>query len=140
MYRGKASGSASPLVWAHSEYLRLLRSSQDKAVFDLIPEVERRYLKEKPKSKFEFWMPKHPIRFARKNCILRVCAPENFRLRWSTDSWATWQDTDSSATGIGAEYCDLSASAIAAGVEFTFFWKSRDAWEGRNHRVEVRHE
>jgi glucoamylase len=140
MYRGKASGSASPLVWAHSEYLRLLRSSQDKAVFDLIPEVERRYLKEKPKSKFEFWMPKHPIRFARENCILRVCAPEKFRLRWSTDSWATSQDTDSSATGIGAEFCDLSESAIAAGVEFTFFWTSRDAWEGRNHRVEVSHE
>jgi glucoamylase len=140
MYRGRASGSASPLVWAHSEYLCLLRSSQDKAVFDLIPEVERRYLKEKPKSKFEFWMPKHPIRFARKNCILRVCAPEKFRLRWSADSWATSQDTDSSATGIGAEFCDLSESAIAAGVEFTFFWTSRDAWEGRNHRVEVRHE
>jgi glucoamylase len=140
MYRGKASGSASPLVWAHSEYLRLLRSSHDKAVFDLIPEVERRYLKEKPKSKFEFWMPKHPIKFARKNCILRVCAPEKFRLRWSADSWATSQDTDSSATGIGAEFCDLSESAIAAGVEFTFFWTSRDAWEGYNHRVEVRHE
>ena len=92
MYRGGASGSAVPLVWAHSEYLRLLRSSHDKAVFDLIPEVERRYLKEKPKSKFEFWMPKHPINFAHENCTLRVCAPEKFRLRWSADSWATWQD------------------------------------------------
>ena len=37
-----------------------------------IPEVERRYLKEKPKSKFEFWMPKHPIKFARQE--LRSCA------------------------------------------------------------------
>jgi glucoamylase len=129
-----------PLVWAHSEYLRLLRSCQDKAVFDLIPEVERRYLKEKPKSQFEFWMPKHPIKFARQNCRLRVCAPEKFRLRWTADAWATWQDTDSSASGIGAEFCDLAESAIAAGVEFTFFWTSRNAWEGRNHRVEVRHE
>lgn len=138
--RGGASGSAVPLVWAHSEYLRLLRSSQDKAVFDLIPEVERRYLKEKPRSKFEFWMPKHPIKLARKNCALRVCAPEKFRLRWSADSWKTWHDSESSASGIGAEFCDLSESAIAAGVEFTFFWPSRNSWEGRNHRVEVRHE
>ena len=140
MYRGRATGSAMPLVWAHSEYIRLLRSSQDKAVFDLIPEVEERYLKQKPESKFEFWMPKHPINFARKNCALRVCAPESFRLRWSADSWASWHDTDSSASGIGVEFCDLSESAIAAGVEFTFFWTSRAAWEGRNHRVEVRNE
>jgi glucoamylase len=140
MYRGGPSGSAMPLVWAHSEYLRLLRSSQDKAVFDMIPEVERRYLKEKRKGKFEFWMPQHPINSAHRNRTLRVCAPEKFRLRWSKDSWATWQDTESSASGIGAEFCDLPESAVAAGVEFTFFWTSRDAWEGSNHRVEVRHE
>jgi glucoamylase len=140
MYRGGASGSAMPLIWAHSEYLRLLRSSHDKAVFDLIPEVERRYLKEKNESRYEFWMPKHPIKSARKNCTLRVCAPENFRLRWSADAWATWHDTDSNATGIGAEFCDLSESVIKDGVEFTFFWTSRGTWEGRNYRVEVRHE
>jgi glucoamylase len=128
-----------PLVWAHSEYLRLLRSCHDKAVFDLIPEVERRYLKDKPRSKCEFWMPKHPIRFARRNCALRVCAPENFRLRWSADNWTTWQDTDSNPTGIGAEFCDLPEQAVAAGVEFTFYWTSRDVWEGSNHQVEVRH-
>lgn len=31
---GKGTGSATPLAWAHSEYLRLLRSRQDGAVFD----------------------------------------------------------------------------------------------------------
>jgi glucoamylase len=69
-----------------------------------------------------------------------VCAPENFRLRRSIDKWATWQDSDSNKTGIGAEFYDLAESAVAAGVEFTFFWTSRNTWEGRNHRVEVRHE
>lgn len=140
MYRGGPTGSAVPLVWAHSEYLRLLRSCHDKAVFDLIPEVEQRYIRQKPRSTFEFWTPKHPIKHARKQCRLRICAPEKFCLRWSADNWATWQDTHSGATGIGAEFCDLPESAVAAGVEFTFFWSLRDAWEGRNHRVEVRHE
>jgi glucoamylase len=139
MFRGGASGSAVPLVWAHSEYLRLLRSCHDKAVFDLIPKVEHRYLRKKPVPKFEFWIPKHPIGYVRKDCALRVCAPEKFRLRWSADSWATWQDTESRPSGIGGEFCDLAAPTVAAGVEFTFFWSARDAWEGRNHRVEVRH-
>src|SRR5581483_6682340 len=94
MYRGRPTGSASPLVWAHSEYLRLLRSSHDESVFDLIPEVAQRYLHQNPQSDFEFWTPKHAIRRARKNCRLRICAPEKFRLRWSADGWATWQDSD----------------------------------------------
>ncbi len=140
MYRGGPTGSAVPLVWAHSEYLRLLRSCHDKAVFDLIPEVKQRYLEQNPPSAFEFWTSKHPIKYARPKCRLRICAPEKFRLRWSADNWTTWQDTDSGATGVGAQFCDLPEPAIAAGVEFTFFWTSRDTWEGRNHRVEVRHE
>ena len=40
---GGPTGSANPLLWAHSEYLRLLRSAHDHKVFDLIPEVEERY-------------------------------------------------------------------------------------------------
>jgi glucoamylase len=31
---GKATGSATPLGWSHAEYLRLLRSRNDRAVFD----------------------------------------------------------------------------------------------------------
>jgi glucoamylase len=140
MYRGQTTGSAAPLIWAHSEYLRLLRSAHDKAVFDLIPEVVRRYLVDKPQSTIEFWMATHPIKYARENCTLRICAPEEFRLRWSGDGWTTWQDAESSPSGIGAEFCDLPAAAIAAGVEFTFFWTSRNEWEGRNHQVESRHQ
>jgi glucoamylase len=37
--RGGPTGSANPLLWAHSEYLRLLRSSHDGKVFDQIPEI-----------------------------------------------------------------------------------------------------
>ena len=41
---GGPAGSAMPLVWAHSEYLKLLRSATyDGRVFDCIPIVEYRY-------------------------------------------------------------------------------------------------
>ena len=134
---GGPTGSAVPLVWAHSEYLRLLRSIHDGAVFDVIPEVEERYVKHKCESRFEFWLPRHPIQRARPHRVLRICAPEAFRLHWTADGWKTLQDTESRPTGIGAEYCDLPESAVQAGVEFTFFWISRNAWEGANYNVEV---
>ena len=43
LFRGRPSGSAMPLVWAHGEHVKLLRSLRDGRVFDMPPQVERRY-------------------------------------------------------------------------------------------------
>ena len=40
---GQPAGSAVPLVWAHAEYLKLLRSALDGKVFDRIDPVYERY-------------------------------------------------------------------------------------------------
>ena len=39
MYCGRPTGSAMPLMWAHAEYIKLLRSVRDGKVSDLIVEV-----------------------------------------------------------------------------------------------------
>ena len=44
MRLGEPTGSAMPLMWAHAEYVKLLRSAADGKVFDQIPEVAERYL------------------------------------------------------------------------------------------------
>jgi glucoamylase len=136
--RGGPSGSANPLLWAHSEYVRLLRSCHDGKVFDLIAEVAARYGAAKPASKVEFWLPIHPIQQADKGRKLRICAPDSFRLRWTGDSWKTWRDSDSQPTGIGGEYFDIEPADFEPQVEFTFFWKDRQQWEGHNHQVRAR--
>jgi glucoamylase len=117
-------------LWAHSEYLRLLRSCDDGKVFDLIPEVAARYRDGKEDSKVEFWLPKHPIRQARKDHTLRICAPEAFRLRWTVDDWKTWQESESHATGIGGEYFDVSPDDFHSQLDFTFFWPGRGRTAG----------
>ena len=43
MYLGRPAGSAQPLVWAHAEYVKLLRSAADGRPFDRISVVEERY-------------------------------------------------------------------------------------------------
>ncbi len=40
---GKPTGAAMPLVWAHAEYVKLLRSVTDGKVFDRISAVAERY-------------------------------------------------------------------------------------------------
>lgn len=136
MKRGRPTGSANPLLWAHAEYLRLLRSVHDGEVFDLIPDVAERYRGQPLRSRIEFWQPNHPLRHARKGHTLRICAPHPFRLRWCKGGNGNWRDEDSKPTGIGGEYLDIPATNFVPRIEFTFFWKDRNAWEGRNYQVE----
>ena len=43
MYEGRSAGSAQPLVWAHAEYIKLLRSVVDGKIFDTVSVVAERY-------------------------------------------------------------------------------------------------
>ncbi len=43
MFFGKATGAAIPLMWAHAEYVKLLRSVVDNKIFDRIDPVAERY-------------------------------------------------------------------------------------------------
>ena len=56
MYFGRSAGSAQPLVWAHAEYLKLLRSVADGKVFDRISVVADRYAR----SQRQAHLPKSP--------------------------------------------------------------------------------
>jgi glucoamylase len=40
---GRPTGSACPLSWGHAEYLELLRSIKDRAIFEELPSVRARY-------------------------------------------------------------------------------------------------
>ena len=51
LFRGKPSGSACPLVWAHSEYVKLRRSLRDGKIFDQPPQTVQRYQVEKQESR-----------------------------------------------------------------------------------------
>src|SRR2546425_7959473 len=47
LFLGKPSGSACPLVWAHSEYIKLRRSLRDGKIFDQPAQTVQRYVVEK---------------------------------------------------------------------------------------------
>jgi glucoamylase len=88
MFLGRPTGSAMPLMWAHAEYVKLLRSVSDGRVFDLIPEVAERYLGDRKACQlFEIWKPNRRVRFVKKGYTLRVQAPASFRLHWTGDEW-----------------------------------------------------
>lgn len=139
MYLGRAAGSAMPLMWAHAEYIKLLRSRADGQIFDRISAVADRYLSRRHKRKpLEIWKPNRQTRAVQRGFILRVQAPAAFRLRWTSDEWQSVQDTPSTPTTFGIEFVDISpATDQRAPIRFTFFWVGTNRWEGRDYEVKI---
>jgi glucoamylase len=138
MYRGRTAGSAMPLMWAHAEYVKLLRTIADRRVFDLIPLVAERYLNRRGRSDLEIWKPMRRVPTVTPGQVLRVQAEEPFALQWSPDLWQTVNRTVSVPTRMGVTYVDIPVEeAQRAPFRFTFFWTGRGRWEGRDYEVRV---
>ncbi|HZY70664.1 MAG TPA: glycoside hydrolase family 15 protein [Thermoplasmata archaeon] len=136
---GRPTGAATPLLWAHSEYLKLLRSASDGEVFGRIPAVAERYLGgRRHRTEFEIWKPNRRVRSMRAGTTLRVLAGEPFRLHVSRDEWRTVEDVESTATPLALYYVDLPTGADDRGsMVFTLYWPQRDRWEGQDYRVAI---
>ncbi len=138
LFLGRPTGSAMPLMWAHAEYVKLLRSTLDGQVFDFIPEVAERYQRRGGAKWMEVWKPARHARTVRRGATLRIQAPSPFRLRWSADAWQTVHDTPSTPSGLGIEFVDIPIPVTQqAPLRFTFFWPEDGRWEGRDYEVAV---
>ena len=128
-----------PLMWAHAEYIKLLRSVYDGQVFDLIPEVADRYIKNRKSCKpLEIWKPNRQVCTVKKRHTLRIMAPASFRIHWSGNNWRNVEDTLSCATALGIDFVDIPVTpSQRAPIRFTFLWTSNGRWEGRNYEVAV---
>jgi glucoamylase len=139
MYLGKPTGAAMPLMWAHSEYVRLLRSVRDGQVFDLVRPVADRYLHEpRARSDIQVWKVNRQMREIASGQTTRFIRSSRFMLRWTPNSWDSAFDVHSTATSIGLHYVDLEAQDGQSGaIEFTFFWTDSGRWEDRNYSIRV---
>lgn len=134
---GRPTEAAMPLVWAHAEYLTLLRSAVDGRVFDRIPVVTDRYLLDRrARTPREVWKFNRRPRTIDPDAGLRVIADQPFCLRASDDGWRTSTDLDALATSLGLHFVDLAPLGAAGRAwTFTFRWTLVDRWEGRDFAV-----
>jgi glucoamylase len=139
LFLGKPSGSAMPLVWAHSEYVKLRRSLHDGRVFDTPPQTVQRYQVKKTGSPNAVWRFNHKCRTVMKGKTLRLEVLAPATVHWSNDGWRTVHDTPTNDTNLGVHCADLMTKHIPVNgtVEFTFYWTAAGKWEGRNFFVTV---
>jgi len=144
LFLGRSAGSAQPLVWAHSEYLKLLRSAADGRIFDRISVVEERYAVPPGKRTFtnhvEIFQTGRPLSTIPAGNTLRIVDPRRFRAVYTFDNWATTLTLDSDAIGYPGSFVDIPTNPQQTGtIVFTLNWHSQgeDRWLGRNIEVSI---
>ncbi len=137
LFFGQPSGSAMPLVWAHSEYVKLLRSLRDGRVFDMPPQPYRRYVTNKQGSPHCPWRFNHKRRRIPCGKTLRIETLRPVQVHFSLDDWDTTRDASSRDTGLGIHVTDLPTENAPQGtvVRFTLYWTTEDRWEGQDFAV-----
>ena len=139
MYFGRPTGSAMPLMWAHAEYIKLLRSVRRWEGVRSDPRgCETLSWRRKARQLFEVWKPTRQVRSVKRGYTLRIQVPAPFRLHWSGDEWQTVKDTPSSATTLGVEFVDIPIRSAAAGADTLYFFLDgkRPLGRTRLHRVD----
>ncbi|CAK9056404.1 4-alpha-D-glucan glucohydrolase) (Glucan 1 [Durusdinium trenchii] len=137
LFRGHPTGSAMPLVWAHAEYIKLLRSLRDGQVFDMPPQGVQRYLVENTKSPHHPWRFNHKCRSLPQGKLLRLEALEPAVVHWCANGTENQSSTIDS--GLGIHFVDLPTGELPVGqrIDFRWFWTDRNEWEDEEFSVEM---
>ncbi len=136
---GRPSGSAMPLVWAHAEHIKLIRSLSDGAVFDRPPQPARRYLREKRTARCRPWRMDWRTPRVPAGKVLRLDLAAPALVHWSTDDWKTRTDVSTRDTGLGLHTVDLPTEGLSHGSTIVFTWLdlSTNHWVDQDYRVVV---
>jgi glucoamylase len=139
LFLGKPSGSACPLVWAHSEYIKLVRSLRDGKIFDQPPQTVKRYRVEKRKGVYGEWRFNNKCRIVPAGKTLRIAVQAPATIHWSSDGWQTAQNAITRDTGLGMHVADIPTNSLDPGhmIVFTFFWSGGQRWEGADFSVTI---
>jgi glucoamylase len=139
LFNGEATGSAMPLVWAHAEYVKLLRSLHEKRVFDCPPQTLARYIAAKNVPRITAWRLSYPVRTMPQGRTLRIDVIAPVSVHWSADNWSTSTDTLATEIIQSLHTIELPTKDLPVGaiIQFTLFWPSENRWQGEDYAVTV---
>ena len=138
LFRGRPSGSAMPLVWAHAEHIKLMRSLAADSVFDMPPQPVQRYQKEGRRARLRDWRQSWRRTTLPAGQALRVELAEPATVLWTSDDWQSSHEVPTEDTGLGINAAELPTASLPAGRRVTFTWRGDDGtWLGQNYEVSV---
>jgi glucoamylase len=134
---GRPSGSAMPLVWAHSEFIKLCYGHVLGYPVDRPAAAWKRYGGMRPTIDYDIWGPAYRPRRLRAGHALTIALKAPASVHWGVNGWKDAQNIDTRDVGIGVQVADLPVTRLAVGdsVQFTFRWRASGQWEGENYEV-----
>jgi glucoamylase len=139
LWPGRPTGSAMPLVWAHAEFIKLAYSRELGRPYDRPQDVWERYRGRRPRAAHALWTTRLPLATLRAGQALVVYLPQAAVVHAGFDGWQRVRDVEAAAAGFDLYAAELPTTELAPGqsVQFTLYWRERDAWEGRDYEVGV---
>ncbi len=130
---GLPTGSAMPLVWAHSEFIKLSLAYCTGTPVETLGSVVARYAMRRPEVEVRPWRTGMGAASIPATATLAIEDVRPFRLHFSTDGWQTVEDRASEPLPFGLHVVRLVPPAAAVAIDFTRAYD--DGWEGLDHRV-----
>src|ERR1700680_3605375 len=98
---GRPNGSATPLGWAHAEYLELLVTIALAGFPDIVMPARRRYTEGPAQEPAYVWSHKHQIPRLAAGRRLRVQLPRPGAVHYSFDEWKTFGEVEAIDNTLG---------------------------------------
>jgi len=134
---GGPTGAALPLLWAHAEYIKLVRSIADGRVFDLIEPVRSRYVPGGRHGRpLEVWSENRPVASIPAGTTLRIVAGVPFTVEWTTGEPVRSGFRPATSTALAVWYADVDAD-IASSIRFILRADTAGPIWNREHVVAV---
>ena len=108
-----------PLVWAHAEYAKLVRSLHDGRVFDMPQQPYERYVRQRLGCDITLWASHSRTRSMPVANRLRIQTPPDTVVRWSVDDGDA-QDVVCRDTTVGVWMADLDTERLPHGSVIRF--------------------
>lgn len=133
---GKPTGSATPLVWAHAEFLKLLVAHEAGRPVELLRDVELRYATPRAATAWR-WRNETPVKVLPAERDLVIEHPEWFTAHVGFDGWNDVHDIAATEDRHGLWCVSVPASELAGhtSIEFTRRF-ANDATEA-DHSVQL---
>ena len=128
-----------PLVWAHSGVRQALLQPRAGPPGGSSGATWNRYRGKRPKLDYDIWSQNVGLRQIAAGNTLCLALKDPARIHWGVNGWQKVQDIETRDTGLGVHTADLPIAGLAAGqsIQFTFYWRERNLWEGLDYEVVV---
>lgn len=138
LFNGRATGGAMPLVWAHAEYAKLVRSLHDGRVFDMPQQTYARFVRTRRVAELAVWAPHNRWRTMRAGAGLRVQTRARATVTWAVAGETAQQEVITSDTTLAQVWiADIPTATLAPGAVIRFAVRAADGSSDGVHAITV---